>query len=85
MAGRSINSNDIDTQVDKYDPIMLVDELSDTEYYVGWSRNFSDPAQANWRIRRIVKIGTVWRFEYPDGKQDFNYIWDDRLTYTYFT
>ena len=82
---QNINDNNINTQVDVYDPVMLVDELSSTEYYVGWSRNTSDPAKGNWRIKRIVQIGSVWRFEFPDGRQDFNYIWDNRLSYSYRT
>jgi hypothetical protein len=75
--------NDFNVQDRVRDPIMLIDELSATEYYIGISNNFKDPSKPHWRIRRIWKIGSVWHFGYPDGKQDFKYVWDDRLSYTY--
>ena len=75
----------LDMQLRHFDEIMLVDELSSTEYYVGWSNNFSDPAAPNWRIRRIWKVGNVWKFEFPDGNQDYIWIWDSRLSYQYWT
>jgi hypothetical protein len=65
------------------DPIMLVDEMSAVEYFVGTSNNFNDAGKPTWRIRRIWKIGSVWRFGYPDGNQGFKYVWDDRYGYTY--
>lgn len=79
------NNVGISQQQHKIENILLVDELSDTEYYVGTSANFSDPAKDNWRIKRIWKVGNVWRFEFPDGNQDFKWVWDDRLSYTYRT
>ena len=82
---QQLNSSDINTMYDKIDPIMLVDELSDTEYYVGWSRSYSDPAGPFWRIKRILKIGSVWKFEFPVGSQDYKWIWDNRLSYIYKT
>lgn len=82
---QSLNSHEINTMRDEIDPVMLVDELSDTEYYVGWSRSYSDPGGPTWRIKRIVKISTVWRFEFPDGSQDYKWIWDERLSYVYRT
>lgn len=85
MSSTSLNTHDINTMQDKIDPVMMVDEMSDTEYYVGWSRSFSDPAGLTWRIKRILKIGSVWKFEFPSGSQDYKWAWDDRLSYTYKT
>ena len=75
----------LDMQLRSFDEIMLVDELSATEYYVGWSNNHSDRSSPNWRIRRIWKVGSVWNFEFPDGNQDYVWIWDERLSYSYWT
>jgi hypothetical protein len=75
--------NNINIQDTNKDPIVLIDELSATEYYIGTSNNFKDLSKPHWRIRRIWKIGSVWHFGYPDGNQDFKYVWDDRLSYTY--
>lgn len=74
---------EIDLQSYKVDPVMLVDEISSTEYYVGHSRNTKDQTKANWRIKKIWKDGTTWRFEFPNGSQRFEFIWDNRLSYTY--
>lgn len=65
-------------------PPMLVDEVSDTEYYVGHSKNTNKRGESNWRIRRIWKVSSVWNFGFPDGNQDFVWEWDLRDTYTYF-
>jgi len=77
------NLDDINVQDHVRDPIMLVEELNSTEYYIGISKDFKDPSKANWRIKRVFKVGTVWKFEFPFGDQRFKYVWDDRLTYTY--
>lgn len=64
-------------------PPMLVDEVSSTEYYIGHSKNSKLKNKSNWRIQRIWKVGSVWNFGYPDGNQNFDFMWDLRDTYTY--
>lgn len=64
-------------------PPLLVDEVSDTEFYIGTSRNSSDQSEEIWRIQKIEQRGSVWYFEYPDGDQGFNYQWSNRFGYTY--
>lgn len=61
----------------------LVDEVSDTEYYIGESDNTPKQGQLNWRIKRIWKVGNVWNFGFPDGNQDYIWNWDLRDTYVY--
>ncbi len=75
--------SDINVDMQKQDAAMLVDEVSSTEIYVGISRNSKNPAGSNWRIKRIWQVGTVWNFGFPDGNQDFVFIWDDRYSYSY--
>ena len=65
------------------EPIKLVDELSDVEAYIGESINGKDRSANTWRIKRIWKVGTVWNIGYPNGNQSYEYIWDDRLNYSY--
>ncbi len=83
------NTQDItnyhDTKFHNYDilPPMLVDEVSDTEYYVGHSKNTNKIGEDNWRIRRIWRVSGVWNFGFPEGNQDFVWEWDLRDTYTY--
>lgn len=62
---------------------MLIDEVSNTEFYIGVSRNSSDVSKPSWKIQRIWKMGTIWKFGYPDGDQRFKFIWEDRFTYSY--
>jgi hypothetical protein len=80
MAGYQLDMN---VQQHNYDAVMLVDELSSIEYYVGVSKNTKNQNKANWRIKKIWKDGTTWRFEFPEGDQDFKWVWDERMTYTY--
>lgn len=65
-------------------PPMLVDEVSDTEFYIGVSRNTADQTHFKWRIQHIVKGGNVWRItEFPNGDQGFKFQWSARYGYTY--
>ena len=64
---------------------LLVDEVSDTEFYIGYSNNTRYENKGNWRIKRIWKVGSVWNFGFPNGDQNFTFIWDERDSYTYYT
>lgn len=77
------NTMDINTQQYNAEQIMIVDEISSTEIYIGTSDNSSDFGAANWKIKRILKTGSVWKFEFPDGNQEFKWVWSDKLTYSY--
>jgi len=62
---------------------MLVDEVSSTEIYIGQSINGKDPNDNNWKIKRILQVGSVWTFTFPNGEQKFDFIWGQRFSYTY--
>jgi hypothetical protein len=79
----ALSEVDINVQQHNYDPIMVVDESSSTEYYVGVSISSTNQGAANWKIKRIWKIGNVWKFGFPNGDQKFKFVWDDRYGYTY--
>lgn len=74
---------DINIQQHDFEPPLLVDEVSETEFYIGYSNNSSIKSASHWRIKRIVQIGNVWNFEFPNGNQNFIFIWDIRDTYDY--
>ena len=61
----------------------LVDIVSPTIIYIGISNNVKSTAAMNWRIQKISQTGTVWNFEFPNGDQDFKYVWGLRASYTY--
>lgn len=73
--------------IDNYQPFIserqLIDEVSETLYYIGSCRTFCEPNQPKWKIQKIFKDGSVWKFQFPNGKQTYDFIWDDRGTYTY--
>ena len=74
---------DFNVQALTIEPTTLIDTASSTDFYIGTSRSFTDPAKGNWRIKRIWQVGTVWFEGYPDGDQGFIFIWDLRAGYTY--
>lgn len=74
---------DINTIQHDFETPFLVDEVSSTEFYIGYSNNSSNRSAAHWRIKRIIQISSVWNFEFPDGNQNFVFVWDDRDTYDY--
>lgn len=61
----------------------LVDEVSDTEFYIGKSQGSSKTDEPKWRIQKIWKTGTIWNFGFPDGDQNFKFKWSERFGYTY--
>lgn len=73
----------INTQYHQIEPYVLVDEVSNNEVYIGTSNSFNDKSKPIWRIKQIIKVGTVWVFRYPEGNQDFKFVWEDRLTLNY--
>lgn len=66
------------------EPIQLIDEVSSTEFYIGLSNNGRDTSKEIWKINKITKNGNVWNIsQFPNGSQKFEFIWDNRATYTY--
>lgn len=71
-------------QIYTIEPIKLVDEVSTTLFYIGVSLNGGDTSKPSWRIKKISKEGSVWKTtQFPDGKQSYSFVWDDRGTYNY--
>lgn len=60
-----------------------IDEVNDSLFYLGWAELGADENAPCWKIRRILKIGNVWRQEYAFGNQFYRYIWTDRGTLPY--
>lgn len=81
---------------DLYTEAIKPDIIEETEEatYIGWFSRGSEfnralPAekQAICRIRRVMQTeengSTVIRTQYPDGKDDHIFVWNDRQSYTY--
>lgn len=78
-----LENNLINNESIRIEPYVLIDELSGDEIYVGTSISFNDKGSNVWKIKRIIKLGTVWHIQFPNGNRDFIFSWDNRLTYTY--
>lgn len=78
-----LQSTDLNIQTFPYEPVLLIDELSSTEIYIGTSQNTNNLSKANWRIKQIIKVGSVWNIGFPNGDQSYSFVWDDRFGYTY--
>jgi len=78
-----VQSSDFNSQVFNVEPTRIIDNLSDIEVYIGTSSGLRIESEAIWRIKRYVNINGIRKFAYPNGKQDFNYVWKDRFTYNY--
>jgi len=79
-----LNDYNINNQGISIETPLIIDEASDTEVYIGTSISDSSTGRPVWRIKQIIKVGTVWNFGYANGDQSFAYIWDNRYGYTYF-
>jgi hypothetical protein len=76
-------STNFDVQAINIEPYVLIDQVSPVEFIIGTSRSFSDTTLPNWRIKQIILNATVWVTGYPNGDQNFKFIWEDRAGYTY--
>lgn len=66
----------------KLEPI-FVDESTPNTIYKGWARTYSNSAAGAWAILRIRRIDDVVHYEWADGDQYYDNIWDNRLTLNY--
>jgi hypothetical protein len=67
-----------------YEPYKLMDEVSSQLFYIGTSNYGNVADSAVWKIKKIEKIGNVWTLAaYPDGNQEYKYIWNNRENYNY--
>jgi len=61
-----------------------VDEASATVFYYGWFKpGSSNPASAIAKIARRSQTSTVWSYEWADGNQNYDNVWNDRASLTY--
>ena len=63
----------------------LIDEASDTLYYMGYLARGADDdtSQANCYIIRYQKTGNIWKKLYASGNMIRDKVFDNRATYTY--
>jgi hypothetical protein len=80
MTGFTSNINEIGVCIEPY---VFTDNMSGGTKYTGTSASFANTSIDIWRIKKEWVIGTVTYMGFPDGNQEFKFIWDCRGTYTY--
>ena len=65
------------------EPYVLIEEISDTDFYIGTCNNGNNPAMSFWKIKKIWKEDNIIKFGYPDRDQSFSFSWNDRGKYNY--
>ena len=61
---------------------LLIDEQGTTTY-LGRAKRGTATSDAAWQIRRITFNGTTNTFQYANGSNRYNQIWDNRTSLTY--
>jgi len=78
------NFNDnYNSQPFNIEPYRLVDAPTGDTQYIGVSSSFKVESAPIWQIKKIYKVGTVIYTGYPNGCQNFQFVWSDRCTYIY--
>jgi hypothetical protein len=61
----------------------IVDESVEGTIYIGYAKFDTPTSEPLWRIKRIQIIDNITTIGYAGGNLNYNYIWDDRTTYSY--
>ncbi len=74
--------SDTPIQFIMYEPYVFTEE-SGTTKYIGTTISFTNGAAAVWKIKKEWKVGAITYMGFPDGSQEFKFVWNLRATYTY--
>ena len=66
----------------RLDPI-YVDESNPNTIYKGWARTYDSPGATAWAILRIKRVNDVVTYEWADGDQYYDNVWNNRLQLSY--
>ena len=77
-----LGSTDISGQALNIQPYVFTD-ITGTTTYTGVSISFGDGSKPVWKIKKEWTVGTVRYMGFPNGSQDFAYVWTNRTGYTY--
>ena len=60
-----------------------IDESDSTTTYVGEAVVGTAGSSAKWRIKKMVKTGTVTEILWADGNANYDNVWDNRTSLSY--
>ena len=61
----------------------LIDEVDADTTYIGVSKQGGSTSEAIWMIRKITTVDTVTSILFADGDDQYNNVWDDRVSLSY--
>lgn len=62
----------------------LIDETNPDCVYIGWTDTIGGSTGAKiWRIKRIIKSGSITSIGFASSTTDFNQVWNNRASLTY--
>lgn len=58
---------------------------SGNQIYIGWTQPGSATSDTAWRIQKVTynASNTPTDYQWPSASTSFNFVWDNRTTYTY--
>ena len=65
------------------EPYTIIDEATAWYIYVGTTLTTNRTSQPVWKIVKFMLAGNVWQKCYPNGSQNFDFVWDERGSYNY--
>lgn len=77
-----MGASDFNAIQPNYEPIVLTDTVG-TTIYTANSINANNPAAGVWRIKKEWVSGTTTQMGFPNGSQEFSFVWNNRASYTY--
>ena len=60
-----------------------IDEVDSTTTYIGLANIGTLTSAASWQIRKIGVSGTVTTFTWADGDENYDNVWNDRVSLSY--
>lgn len=80
-----LNNNQVDVSVTSTNSTqkIIIDEVSTSVSYIGFSEIGSSTANPVWRILKITVSGTITELLHADGDGAYDNIWDNRASLTY--
>lgn len=61
----------------------IIDESTEGTVYIGYAKRGSLTSESLWRIKKIITVAGITTIGYVNGNLNYNFIWDNRATYTY--
>ncbi len=61
----------------------IIDEVDTSTMYIGKALVGTTTSAASWQIKKMTVSGVVTTFNYADGNDEYDNIWDNRTSLSY--